>query len=345
MSKIYRYEGKGEYVVGFLDVMGFEYLLNKHGIEIIKKSLERTFSLPKAYKEGKSNKFYQFYDSSTGGRFSIGEVKQATQEILKNGMFNFSDSVIIFGRLKNNNEGNAILLGYICRLVNLFLSKPILNPHKENQIPFPFRAGISFGKGYVDKKRNFHLGKPFVRAYKLAEIQNWVGGVLDKSEFIKPEMMDEIYGYNNEVIEHDIPFSESKVDEFKINIDELNYALNWPQMHPYDHSLGEFHRDGPKYSDLKYHICNHDWNNEDEKRRKTLNFAKHICEEWDERYCSIVKSYLIENEEANTDEIWSNIQNSEVAHSKDGLKEVLDGLVKKGEVVESGKGVYQINNG
>lgn len=328
MSKKYQYEGEGEYVVGFLDVIGFEYLLKKHGIEIIYRSLERIFSLPQVYIKGRSNKFYQFYDPSTGESFSTGEVKQTTKEILENGIFNFSDSVIIFSQLKEDKDENAILLGYICRLVNLFLSKTILDPHDENIIPLPFRAGVSIGKGYVNKDDNLHIGEPFIRAYKLAESQKWMGGVLDKNEYLEQKMIDEIYGPNNDIIKYDIDFKK----RFEIEYDELNHAMNLPQLHGYDHSLGEFYRDGPKYDDLKYHIKNHDWDNKETKRRNTLDFAKHICEKWDERFHSIIKSYLTENEKASLDEIWDEVQSNQVTHDKQVLKKVLGWMVMKGEI-------------
>ena len=165
----------------------------------------------------------------------------------------------------------------MCYLMNMFISSSIIKPGQSNVMNFPLRGGIAKGPGVVRRKNNIHVGYPFMDAYVLAECQNWMGGAIHNSIFEDWDWIKEIAGYNDEIIRY-LPIKMK--DEANCHISIPKYALNWPKSHPYDHTIGTFHRPGPKYSDLEHHIKSYAWD-PSSKLKNTLEFAKYVCNEWD----------------------------------------------------------------
>lgn len=271
-----------EYLVGYLDIIGFEYLLHSKGLQIIFKSLHGILNdLMGVLKTGKPS-----------GRFSVYggiNIPSESKKILMSGFFNFSDSILLYSDLSENEEENRNKFFGMCWIMNRFISTSILNPNDPTLTAFAFRGAISKGKGFVNNDLRIHMGEPFIRAYRLAESQDWMGGVIDIN--INEEWNQENKGFNKEIDKYNIPFSK-KEEKVKYASYASNYALNWPRSHPYDYSTykwnganGTLKRKGPQYDiDLKRHIESYDWDCEKNKKDNTLKFAEEICDEWDKEF-------------------------------------------------------------
>ena len=209
-----------------------------------------------ALQTGKGNDSFSFQSRFNGEKSKQIRVSSIESEILANGFFNFSDTIILYAKLSNIDEENVKLFKSMCVLMNDFISTSILEP-KTDEIRLPFRGAISKGKCLVDKELQIHIGDPFIRAYKLAESQNWMGGAIDKT--IDKDMMHEIIGFDKEIIEYCIPFNKNK------SIESIKYALNWQQSYP--------RRFGLK---LQSQINSHDWGKETEKKQNTLKFVETV---------------------------------------------------------------------
>ncbi len=266
-----KYIGSGEYLVGYLDIIGFKYILYKYGLETVHNSLKVILSnLRSALQTGRGNDSFYFQEHFNRKKSNKVWVSDAERDILINGFFNFSDTIILYVKLSNNDEENVILFKSMCSLMNDFISTSIQEP-KTNEIRLPFRGAISKGDGLVDEELQIHIGDPFIRAYALAESQNWMGGAIDNN--IEEDWVHEIIGFDKKIIEYCIPLDKCKLYKYKLlnSMESIKYALNWTESYPY--------RFGPK---LVSQINSYDWGDEkEEKRENTLKFIEMVLQNRD----------------------------------------------------------------
>ena len=82
----------------------------------------------------------------------------------------FSDTVFLYS-LSDTYEGYRSVLHAVYSLIRQPMFTPI----------YRFRAGISYGEFYHDKKESLYTGKAMVEAYKLEKIQQWSGAALTET--------------------------------------------------------------------------------------------------------------------------------------------------------------------
>ena len=82
----------------------------------------------------------------------------------------FSDTVFLYS-LTDTYEGYRSVLHAVYSLIRQPMFTPI----------YRFRAGISYGEFYHDKKESLYTGKAMVEAYKLEKIQQWSGAALTET--------------------------------------------------------------------------------------------------------------------------------------------------------------------
>ena len=285
-------EGHGEYLVGWLDILGFEKLFDKHGIDVISKSLENILGPLKEFLTTyKSNAFFTKFDLTTGEElFDDTCIPDFYQEILDIGFFNFTDTIVLYKKLANNDTKKISSLWAMCYIMNRFISKSLIS-RNDGLLSFAYRGAIAKGKGFVCRKKRIHIGFPFMNAYKLAEAQQWMGGAIHDT--ILDEWVEGVCGYNEEVVEwNKIPFNKKK--EYPRE-GLTKYALNWPNSHPCHPRFRKKPRFGPEKTDLGWHVDQYDWGfNEEtdvekkaelkEKRTFTYEFIEKICKLWDEAH-------------------------------------------------------------
>jgi len=270
----------GNYLVSFIDVLGFSRLIgNNKQFPDLKKvydSFDRILHyLPEVHRTGKPNKYYMIY------RGTPGKLPDYADEILKNS-YNFSDSIIFFIKTSKDVEQYVKQLYAICWISNAFVAESIIKSRHE-VFQLPLRCGIAYGPSCMNSIRRIHVGKPIVDAFYLCESMDWIGGAIHHSVNIPEDFKEQLIGYDKQLYEYEnIPFKESYSDK-----ELIRYALNWVQQHPSDvrwvpEMRGREPR--PLVQDIgDKHVLTHEWENEIEKRDNTMDFVAAICAEFDER--------------------------------------------------------------
>jgi len=268
-----------KYFFSFIDILGFSKLIenNQNMLQDIYESMIRTIrNLPDVHLTGDPNKSYEPAIKPTKSREI--ELPKFVPRILKENYTNFSDTIIFYIAVGNDEEENIERFRSICWTSNEFIAKSILKPNKPI-FEIPLRCGIAYGDALIEDNVNVHIGQPLINAYRLSECQEWVGGAIHNS--VPAKYIESTIGYNKELYEYKVPIKEGK-DIFS------KYALNWVKHHytVENHNSIRYktYRDGPTLRDLGYHVRQHDWGSESVKRENTLDFIEKIDRAWNEAY-------------------------------------------------------------
>jgi hypothetical protein len=153
-------EKPGEYLVGFLDVLGFEVLLNQLGLdEMGRRYNELLESALRPHSEA---------------RPWSGEIAIVRGEPLPGLMWlpiqtaYFSDSLLLW-------------VSYHPRHVPFFLDRCARVFCQALALGIPIRGAVSIGKAILDKDKGIYLGTPLIEAVRLESKSNWVGVSLGAS--------------------------------------------------------------------------------------------------------------------------------------------------------------------
>lgn len=280
-----------KYLVGCLDALGFKYLIEnksmqeKDMLKIAYNSVLRIRSLIDLLEKGEATDFDIYIEDKrvTNKEERLRLIKQLlgepqyAKEILNNSI-PVSDSIIFFIKIDEEAEKekeNIRKLETLCKIINFFISKPILQPppDREDVKPLPCRAAISSGLCIIDRDKHIFFGKPIIEAYDVMNVQEWMGGAVCSS--VPENWVKECVGYdkpfynNKPLIKYNVPIKNNQP-----KIIQPKYALNWPQSHPDIFKRKPF----PTRSDLGGHITKWEWGDQEEKKKNTLDFIKEVCE-------------------------------------------------------------------
>lgn len=304
-----------KYLVGCLDALGFKALLKnksleeKEVLERARNSLRRTRSLKRLVEEGKSP-WFEIWIPYPNGKLrkatkpeeirrwaerELGNIDYANK-IVKNSL-HFSDTIIFFIEAEDvlqKEEENIEKLDTLCRIMNLFISKSILQTHRADVKPLAYRAAISYGLGIMDKEYLEYpvfIGEPIIEAYELMGAQEWMGGAICSS--VPENWVKENIGYNKQLFKYKIPLKRKDMllcfEQYWRYRSSIKYVLNWPQAHKdtQRYAKKEIPALMPTYKDLGGHIKqywkkekNQYWEKEKRKKKNTLKFVTTVCEDW-----------------------------------------------------------------
>jgi hypothetical protein len=275
---------KGQFLVSFMDILGFAHMIENCDIDMIYNSMYRILGMLRDFiLDGEPNEKYSLYDDN--GRVIRGPLPSPiyVRRILERYLTNFSDSIILYIRLIDDEQDNIERFRSLCWVSNFFISKSILTPQDRNQeLALAIRCGIAHGEARVNQRRGIHIGQPIIDAYKLCERQQWMGGAIHPN--VPPGYCESLVGYNNELFRYNAPIQPREDEQYDIS---SNYSLNWIYHHP---SLRRWVRDkqreGPILRDIGGHVKRYPWEprNHYQKGINTLNFVKTIDEEWNRIY-------------------------------------------------------------
>lgn len=275
-----------KYFFSFLDVLGFTNIMDEKNLQDIHSSIVRVLDdLPNIYFTRESNRSYEIMKSSRKR-----DPPAFVSKILEENYANFSDTIIFYIPIGDNQKENTERFESICWLSNWFIAKSLIQP-KDSKVELPFRCGIAFGDALIDEKRNLHLGQPLIDAHKFSECQKWMGGGVHES--VPEKYIGPLKGHDKEIYDHEIPFKDKCKDKYEF--DSKN-ALNWVKHHhtTEKHPAVKYKtcRKGPTLRDLGSHVRQHDWveknmNEEQkkkgkEKKENTLQFIKEVDDAWNE---------------------------------------------------------------
>lgn len=267
---------ESNYLIGYLDILGFKDMIDNNPLNTVYNSVHRVFKDLKDALDGKETKSF-----TRGDIPSHIEPYVKQLQLINSGSFIFSDTVIFFIESPEEEEESIKKFEALCWLMNKYIVKSILTPRDKDGKPtkaiksVAFRGAISYGPCIMDTADAIFLGQPIIDAYELAESQNWMGGIVDKS--IDKKWVREIVGvdkkmFDKEIFDYCVPSCHQPT----------KYALNWPQAH-HDffrwQKMGIPLNSGPTIEDLTGHINRHGWGDQEEKKENTLKFARVVCKE------------------------------------------------------------------
>ena len=275
---------KGKFVVSFMDILGFEHMVENYDIDVIYNSMYRVLGMLRDFiLDGDPNAKYSQYDDN--GRVIRGPLPSPdyVRLILERYLTNFSDSIILYIRLRDDEQDNIERFKSLCWVSNFFISKSILTPqNREQELPLAIRCGIAHGEARVNQTRGIHIGQPIIDAYRLSEHQQWMGGAIHPN--VPHQYCESIVGYNNELFRYNAPIQPKEGEQYEIC---SNYSLNWVYHHPsLKRWVRDKQRDGPTLIDIGGHVKRYPWESRNHygKGINTLNFVKRIDEDWNTVY-------------------------------------------------------------
>jgi len=189
-----------EYIVAFLDVLGFEALLNDLGLDEMARRYDSLLeSALRPQSEGKpwSQEIAIVRGEPIGGLMWL-PIQTAY----------FSDTLLLW-------------IHYHPRHVPFFLDRCAKVFCQALSLGIPIRGAISIGEAILDKNRGIYLGTPLIEAVRLEDRSKWIGislGASWKSETMRvPVPPDRIFLYNP-------PFKDGGLPLFS------GLALDWPRV-------------------------------------------------------------------------------------------------------------------
>lgn len=193
-------EKPADYIVAFLDVLGFESMLRSVGLEELERryrELLRNALAPQSEGRPWSRRVALVCGEPTPGLMWL-PIQTAY----------FSDSLVLWVPYHPGHVGE--FLGRCSRVFCAAL-----------QLGIPLRGAVSIGTAVMDRERGVYLGVPLVEAARLEGISNWVGvclGASWKSETLRvPVPPDHIHIY-------DPPLKDGGRDLYS------GLVLDWPRI-------------------------------------------------------------------------------------------------------------------
>ncbi|MCL5031428.1 MAG: hypothetical protein M1480_20690 [Bacteroidetes bacterium] len=150
---------ENENIICLLDVLGFESLFNKLGLESIETKYKELIEIVE--------------QQNIGLAFTVGPEGHPVIGFAGIESAYFSDSIIFW--CKYDIIRLEILLQCMCEL----LCKSI-------EIGLPLRGSVSVGKVKIDKSKSIFLGQPIITAARAEVVQKWIGITLSKIFNDKP---------------------------------------------------------------------------------------------------------------------------------------------------------------
>lgn len=188
-----------EYIVGFLDVLGFEALLNELGLDELHtryNALLNTALWPQSEARPWSGEI-----ATVQGEPVLGLMHLPVQTAY------FSDSLLLW-------------VPYHPRHVPFFLDRCAKVFCEALALGIPIRGSISIGNAVLDKSNGIYLGKPLIEAVRLESKLNWIGIALGASWSCEtrrvPVPPDRVFVYEP-------PFKEGGLPLFS------GLVLDWPR--------------------------------------------------------------------------------------------------------------------
>lgn len=191
---------KGNRTVAFLDILGFEQMVDSTPIGELSKKYEKLIDML----EHLIWPPYKTKDHPT----LFPEHPNYSPWCMKN---IYSDSIILIS-LDESLMSCLKLLIYSWRMTQVCLSAQM-----------PVRGAITFGEIYINQNKNITLGKALTDAHKLEREQQWIGVSMDdnmKNSF--PELFQEIRDIlilSNIFLRYEVPFKDKPK--------KLLHTLNW----------------------------------------------------------------------------------------------------------------------
>ena len=182
------------YIICLLDVLGFENLFNKIGLDEIEIRYKKLIEVVE-----QNN--IQVAITVINGVPAVGnpDIKSAY----------FSDTILFWCRY------NKFTLDILLDVMKEVMCKSI-------EIGLPLRGAVSVGKAIIDKEKSIFLGMPFINAARAETSQKWIGITLSKDfdlkEYNKGFKADNILEYTKHIKQD----CSSKVISFVID-----YPRQW----------------------------------------------------------------------------------------------------------------------
>ena len=150
----------GDYIIAFLDVLGFEALLNELGLDEVARrydALLKTALSPQSEDKPWSQEIAIVLGEPVSGLMFL-PIQTAY----------FSDSLLLW-------------VNYHPRHVPFFLDRCARVFCQALALGIPVRGAISIGKAILDRSRGIYLGTPVIEAVRLEGKSNWIGIALAAS--------------------------------------------------------------------------------------------------------------------------------------------------------------------
>lgn len=187
----------GSYLVGFFDVLGFEFLLGKLGL----RSMQGVYStLMESLVQ--SNEV----ESQSLVRVGPNEYCAASYRLPVRSAY-FSDSILVWVPLVQHH-------------INPFLSRCADLICEGLRLGIPLRGAVSIGECVLHPRSGTYLGEPLVEAARLEAAQEWVGAALGLSA-LAPNFRREMDP--SLVIPYEVPVKSGREDL------PSNLVLDWPR--------------------------------------------------------------------------------------------------------------------
>jgi hypothetical protein len=189
-----------QYLVGFLDVLGFEALLERIGLEELMSRYEKLLRV--ALLPQSETRPWSLALADVRGELKAGLMWLPIQTAY------FSDSLLLW---VHYHPGH--IAEFLHRCARVFCEAIALG--------LPVRGALSVGKALLDKNRGIYLGRPLIEAVRLEGQSDWIGvalGASFKSESLHiPVPPDGIFEYRP-------PLKEKGLSLFS------DLVLDWPRV-------------------------------------------------------------------------------------------------------------------
>ncbi len=266
-----------EYLVAFMDVLGFEEHLKNHSIEAVYQTLDRIWNDMARYLISGQSRYFAKYEA--GGPEPREPNRMDLMKIVSSRYF-FSDSILLYIEQSSEDKRREEQFYAMCHVVNRYLKLPILYPPK-GILQIAMRGGLATGTGIMDRKRRIFVGEPILNAYHLSNQQAWMGCAVHKSVDVD-SLLDHtgnhhLAGFNGQIYEYDrIPLKDSSKRA------DTKYVLNWVSQHPAGKKWYDVKKRKPLERDIiEGNLAKYVWPESlIGYKMETIEFAKHICDRY-----------------------------------------------------------------
>ena len=188
------------YLIGFLDVLGFEALLERLGLEELTSRYEQLLRV--ALVPHSETRPWSLALAEVRGELTAGLMWLPIQTAY------FSDSLLLWVHYHPGHVAE-----FLHRCARVFCEAMALG--------LPLRGALSVGEALLDKTRGMYLGRPLIEAVRLEGQSDWIGVALGAS--FKSESLH-IPVPPDAVLKYRLPLKEKGLSLFS------DLVLDWPRV-------------------------------------------------------------------------------------------------------------------